>query len=143
MARKRSLLRGVTIDDILSEAITRRTLRRKDAARMYAFKYTTSNPKWAGWLLFALNELDKHRDELMKADKETRAKMVWQIMSEAKDKWRKLSEDEKRQWIEKAKTELSARLAEYKKLVEEAREFEKVVEEAYESIEKAVAEIVE
>ncbi|RLE54179.1 MAG: hypothetical protein DRJ40_11525 [Thermoprotei archaeon] len=137
MGRKRSLLKK-TEEEIIVEAIARRISALDRAKREYTLKYIVKNPQWAGWLAFMVENLEKHKDELERLDPESRAKLVWRIISEAKDAWRDLPPSEKAKYIERGRTLFTEYKKTLEKLITEAKEYEKLAEEVEKMVEALV-----
>lgn len=131
-------LEKYTIDELLPEALINIVEAKDKATRKYAYKYILSNPKKAGWLMFMLDYLDKHRAEWEGVTGSERSTRVQRLISEAKKEWRRLSPDKKEEWIQKAKSMIS----EYTRLAEEELKISKELKELVDKATSKVAELV-
>lgn len=136
MAKRKSLLHGLGLEDAVSKGVLRRVIAKDNALKMYALGYKRGNAEFAGWLLYAMNEIEKHRDELMRLSNKERATRVMDIVSQAAKTWKSLPSDEKQKWIENAKSILATEKSRIESDIKLSEEIEKLAEEAYRSIEE-------
>jgi len=137
--RRKSLLRGMDIEDVVSRGVMKRVLAKDTALKMYAFGYKMSTAEYAGWLLFLSNYLDKYRAELMSLSPKERSARVQDLVAKAAEEWQRLSDDQKREWIEKAKGILANEKARIQESLKLSEEIERLAHEAYKSIDELVS----
>ena len=141
MARKR-IYSGKTPFEVVVRGTQKRVAAVKTALAQYALGYRISNTKFAGWLAFLAEKLKAIKDELEKADPETRWKLVKDTVAKAAMEWREMDEAARAQYVERAQKNLKTYIDIINKSLETERELEKLINESMRAIEESVAEIV-
>lgn len=136
MAKRKSIVKGAYLDDIVTRGILRRVMAKDNALKMYALGYKRGNAEFAGWLLYALNRLEQHRDELLKLPNKERATKVMDLISQFSKEWRSMDKTTKQEWIKRAKDALSAEKTTIENDIKLSEELEKLAEEAYKGVEE-------
>ena len=136
MARRKSLLHGMDVIDVVSNAILKRVTASKNAARMYMLKYKAGNPEFAGWILFLADKIERNRAELLRLPPKERSARVQDLVAEASREWESLTSEQKREWIDKAKALLANEKAKLEANIKLSNEIEQLAEEAYKGIEE-------
>ncbi len=134
MGRRKSLEKK-GVDEIFDRGMIRIVTAKERAMKQYGLGYVLSNPRKAGWLLYMLDYLDQHRSEILSKQGKARADYVMDLVHEASQKWKAMTQDQKEQWIQKATSELGDLSARLKSMVTLSQNIEKAVEEATRQIE--------
>ena len=134
--RRKSLIHGMSMEDVVVDAVVNRVLSKDRAIKKFAMKYKLSHPEFAGWVMFLANKIEAVRDELLKLPPKERSARTQDIVAEAAKEWRMMSDDEKKKWIESAKSLLAAEKGKMQEAAKFADEIEKLANEAVQAIEE-------
>ncbi len=143
MARRRkSLLHGMSLEDVVSKGILKRVLAKDNAVKSYVLGYKRGNADFAGWLLYLSDKIEAQKDRLLSMPDKERALAVMDIVSKAAKEWEAMKPEDKEKWIARAKEILAAEKSRIEADIKMSDEIEKLAEEAYKGVEELVATIV-